>query len=749
MFSGLKRVFGRETAEEKTAREAKEAAEKAAKAEKEAKEKAEKEAKKNGNTVLAPAPAPAPAPAAQLSHEQQMLQAAQARHAQELALAQAQAQAAQAQLQLVQAQQANAAAAAAPAPLCQDCERMPATVRCDDCEVGTAGAASLFCLDCDNAFHRPGTKRAMHVRRSAVPPQVAAVALQPPQPQPQIVGTFVPLGGDPNNPSHVAPLHGVPASPLPVPMPVQVQQPQPQPPQPQMSAFGVPLGDASVMQLQPSDPNPAPMQPVSQPGAAPAAPVSAQPQLQPLPVAAQTDVQPSQPANPQQSAEQPQPFQPQLPQEMQPAQPQDLAPRQPLPSLQDQPPQPLQPLQPLPSEQPQPVAPAPAGDADSSVQSFIPGEDPPSLPQQQQQSQQDPVAQQQNDALQPQQQQQQTEQQPQQQPQPSVQRPFIPAMSFASAQEQQQQQLSEQQTPRTGGARHTPRNADGSVNLDARHRTPRTPRTPRQPADQTAAESPQPSAHHQRQQTSLLGAEQSAELGDLTPEEVEELRTMFERYDADHNGYLALDEVGYFLHELEFTYSESFVRFLVDHVCGMHIHERVGTRSTATPAAAASPTGQRRRVKGMLTFPEFLEFMRIFYFLHDHVYAEIERQFAHAFGREVDDDIVAVLCRFVTFNEHTEVRLEKNTTGTTRRGARCALHGTSTALRRMSVCDHSKEGSEYHHQQDFVLTIIFFFCFFFFCSSSAVGFQRDEPSPGGSSERGGRAREGGGGSLGA
>jgi hypothetical protein len=815
----FKKWFGRETPEEKAAREVAEAQAKAAdveaervkkqaKLDAESQKRREKEAadylKKHGRPMPEPTPSPSPSPDAaaaagfapapagvmgmvgaplaspgsfgvpygapppplaaasstELSHEQQMKQAAIA--AQQAALAQqielARAQHLQQQQQQQQAQSAypvlppgSAAVSPVAGPPCDDCENKPAVCKCDECDAGTAGSTSLFCAECDEAYHRG--KRATHTRKPLAPPPAAPAAaplqaqfpapvdsasVAPSAPVPAVgdplvaapvVGTFVPLGGDPNNPAHVSVLRDPAASPHVGNVPAMAPQGQPMtgapglplaPLTPAASISAAPAPTAAVFpsaDVSSNDALPPSQQPLSldrglsqappfsssfalsspssnansPANAAPATTsVAADASLQPQQQSQQQPSQPQDAAVAAQQSEQAQSFQPGLQQPV--IGQQQVEPMQARMSLQPGQSLPLSPQQQQQPEQSGQFQQSPAADAAASQ-----------WPQQQQQQ---PDQQQPQLSLEP--------PQPQQQPPEIPQRPIIPAMQLGTAQDLQQQQLLDEQpqpsqqeqqpqqmqqptqqqppqdgsmmlTPRTAAARglgqqHTPRNPDGSVNFDARHRTMHTPRTQAEIAARHAVAGAGVATQQSEQMTqqpyqppapqasaSLVGAEHNSDVAQLHDDEVSELREMFSKYDVNGDHHLALDEVSRFLHELEFTYAEPFVRFLIDHVFGMHIHERVGMRPAAagpvgSPMAAGGAAA--RRIKGMLTFPEFLEFMRVFYWLHDHVVAEIERQFEHAFGKQVDDEIVAVLCRFVRFNEHAE---RKDTGGNTYR----------------------------------------------------------------------------------
>jgi len=212
----------------------------------------------------------------------------------------------------------------------------------------------------------------------------------------------------------------------------------------------------------------------------------------------------------------------------------------------------------------------------------------------------------------------------------------------------------------------TPRNPDGTISFDARRR-----HTPRSTRDETAEEEmepqPQPSQPPQHAQSqsqsqpqpqednnvSLLDEQTSSEVKELSSEEIEELHDMFLKYDYNSDGHLALEELGSFLAELEFTYSDEFVQTIIDHVCGKHVRER--RTIIGRDLHRRNPSLHRPRVPGALTFDEFLEFMRVFYWLHDHVCQEIERQFLEAFHKEVSDEVIAILCSFVRFTADTEL----------------------------------------------------------------------------------------------
>jgi Ca2+-binding EF-hand superfamily protein len=121
----------------------------------------------------------------------------------------------------------------------------------------------------------------------------------------------------------------------------------------------------------------------------------------------------------------------------------------------------------------------------------------------------------------------------------------------------------------------------------------------------------------------------------LSAAEIAELRLKFNEFDLNNDGTMDLFEVTRFLSELEFTYHDDYVLYIVDSIFGLNI------------------STQNKRVEGKLQFEEFLEFMRIFYSLHDTVVRVIEEQFQRQFNSEVSDDLIALLCQYITFNQST------------------------------------------------------------------------------------------------
>lgn len=141
-------------------------------------------------------------------------------------------------------------------------------------------------------------------------------------------------------------------------------------------------------------------------------------------------------------------------------------------------------------------------------------------------------------------------------------------------------------------------------------------------------------AQYQTHTTVTTSAEQSINSKTtLSPDELTELKCKFNTFKSYQSDTQTIDvyEIGKFIHQLEFTYdSATYIDVIVQSMFHSTVHKRI-------------------------TYDKFIQFMYVFYHLHDTVVHTIDTQFVQLTAHDATDECIAVLCPYITFDSNSEL----------------------------------------------------------------------------------------------